>query len=139
MPAHHATAVGRGRDRTAMILMITLAVATVGAFVGAALTFGAVPQDRIVAEGWRMLAFPVFAGLFLLLGLFPRRMPGLWELVFFQKAGVTVLVALLAPHVIGISQSDRAPDVILVDGTLAVVTLVSYVLAKGWRAWAAAR
>ena len=126
-------------DRLAAILMITLGVATVGAFAGAVWTFSAVTQDRIIAEGWRMLAFPVFAGLFTLLGLFPRRMPGLWELVFCQKAGIAALVALLAPNVVGVTQSDNAHNVVLVDGTLAVVTLASYVLAKGWRAWTPGR
>ena len=123
------------RDRVAAILMILLAIASVGAFAGAAWTFGAVPADRIIAEGWRMLAFLVFAGLFFLLAVFPRRMPGLWELVFLQKAGIAVLVALLAPDAVGVSTGDNGHNVVLVDGTLAIVTLVSYLLTKGWRAW----
>ena len=126
---------GRTRDLIAKVLMIALGIATIAAFAGAAATFGGVSEDRIIAEGWRMLAFPVFAGIFFLLAFFPRRTPALWELVILQKAGITVLIALLAPSTVGLSQSDNAPVVMMVDGMLAVVTLTSYVLTKGWRAW----
>ena len=62
------------RDRLARILMITLGIASVGAFATPALTFQSFAPDRINIETWRMFGFLVFAGLFTLLGLFPRRM-----------------------------------------------------------------
>ena len=129
------------RDRLARILMITLGVATLGAFANAAFEFGAVAPERINVEAWRMLAFPVFAGLFVLLGLFPRRMPGVWELVFFQKAGIAVFLAFFieAAPVAGAPFSDNADTIITVDAVLAVVTFVSYLLTQGWRAWSPSR
>ncbi len=121
------------RDRLARILMIVLGVATAGAFANAALTFGTVPPDRIAVEAWRMFAFVVFAGLFTLLGLLPRRMPGLWELVLFQKAAVPVFLAFFVKAGAAMSLTDAG--IIPVDTTLVVVTFFSYVLTQGWRAW----
>ncbi len=125
------------RDRLARILMIVLGVATAGAFANAALTFGAVAPDRIAVEAWRMFAFVVFAGLFTLLGLFPRRMPGIWELVLFQKAAVPIFLAFFVKAGAAASLTDAG--IIPVDTTLVVVTFFSYLLTQGWRAWLPAR
>lgn len=124
------------RDRVARTLMILLGVSTVGAFANAALHFGAIAPERVNIEAWRMFAYVVFAGLFTLLGLFPRRMPGLWELVFFQKAAVAVFLTFFVHGgAIGAYYADNASSITSVDFALAAVTLVCYVLARGWRAW----
>ncbi|HEY0300538.1 MAG TPA: hypothetical protein VGC36_04360 [Rhizomicrobium sp.] len=124
------------RDRLARVLMIVLGIASVGAFANAAYGFGATLPERINIEAWRMLAFLVFAGLFILLGLFPRRLPGIWEIAFFHKAAITIFVLFIVPtHIADAPLSDNTGNIILVDGSLAIVTLVSYVLAKGWRSW----
>ncbi|MEI9888201.1 MAG: hypothetical protein WDN08_17230 [Rhizomicrobium sp.] len=116
--------------------MIVLGVASIGAFANAASDFGSILPERVNIEAWRMLAFLVFAGLFILLGLFPRRLPGIWELAFFHKAAITIFVMYIVPtHIADAPLSDNTGNIILVDGSLAIVTLVSYILAKGWRSW----
>ncbi|MBA2813284.1 hypothetical protein E0500_039715 [Streptomyces sp. KM273126] len=62
-------------------------------------------DDRIVIESWRTFEYVVFAGLWTVLALWPRRIPGLFELVLFQKTAVTVL----AFAVWGVPES-RVPD-----------------------------
>ncbi|MEI9989627.1 MAG: hypothetical protein WDM86_06280 [Rhizomicrobium sp.] len=128
--------VSPARDRLARLLMLVLGIASIGAFANAALGFHAIAPARINIEAWRMLAFLVFAGLFILLGLLPRRLPGIWELAFFHKAAITIFVLFIVPtHIAGASVSDDSSNIVMVDGSLAVVTLLSYVLAKGWRSW----
>jgi hypothetical protein len=119
-----------GRDRLAKFLMCLLGVSTLAAFANAAVAYPSVPADRAIVEAWRMLAYPVFGGLFILLGLFPRRIPGLWELVFYQKAGVAIFLAFFVTAAAGPKST-----IIAVDGSLAGVTLLCYVLTQGWRAW----
>lgn len=116
------------RDRLAKILMILLGLSAIGTFMGAAATIGEFAPDRIGVEIWRMLGYLVFAGLFVLLGIFPRRLPGLWELVFFHKAGKAALLVL-------VFEATDPELTIIVDSTLSVVTLFCYFLAQGWRAW----
>lgn len=125
------------RDRIARILMITLGIASVGAFANAALEFNAIAPDRVNVETWRMFGYLVFAGLFTLLGLFPRRMTGIWELALFHKIGVAVFLAYFvkAETATGAYFADGAANIILVDAILAATTFVSYLLAQGWRAW----
>ncbi len=127
------------RDRLARILMITLGVASVGAFATPALTFDTFPPERINVETWRMFGYLVFAGLFTLLGLFPRRMTGIWELVLFHKAGVALFLAYFVrpDPAANVSFVDNADSIILVDTALAVTTLFCYLLTNGWRAWSA--
>lgn len=123
------------RDRLARLLMITLGIATVGAFANAAIELRDVAPDRINVEVWRMFAFLVFAGLFTLLGLFPRHMTGVWELVFAQKAGVAVFLAFFAKAGAGADASLTDAGEIPVDSALAAITFFCYVLTQGWRAW----
>jgi hypothetical protein len=120
------------RDRLAKILMILLGLSAVGAFAGAAATIGDFAPDRVGVEIWRMLGYLVFAGLFILLGIFPRRLPGLWELVFFHKAGKVVLLVF-------IFETADPELTIVVDSTLSVVMLFCYWLTRGWRAWTPVR
>jgi hypothetical protein len=114
-------------------------IATLGAFANAARAFPTIAPDRVNIEAWRMFAYLVFAGLFTLLGLFPRRMPGLWEVVFFQKAAVAVfLTFFVAAHSAGAYYADSATSISAVDAVLAALTLACYVLTRGW-AFSAAR
>jgi hypothetical protein len=118
-----------GRDRLAKVLMGLLAASTLAAFASSVLAYPSAPPDRAIVEAWRMLTYPVFGGLFVLLAWFPRRTPGLWELVFYQKAGVAIFLAVFAKAAAG------QPMVVAVDGSLAGVILVCYGLTEGWRAW----
>lgn len=120
------------RDRIAKILMILLGLSAVGAFAGAAATIGEFAPDRVGVEIWRMLGYLVFAGLFVLLGIFPRRVPGLWELVFFHKASKVVLLVF-------VFEASDPELTIVVDSVLSAVTLFCYWLTQGWRAWSPVR
>jgi hypothetical protein len=116
------------RDRTSAVLMILLGVSALAAFADGAGKLDAFGPDRVGVELWRVLGYLVFAGLFVLLGLYPRRMPGVWELVFFHKAAKVVLLLFVF--------DATAPQLtIAVDSVLAAVTLACYVLTKGYRAW----
>lgn len=132
---HVANPVPAARDKIARFLMIALSVATLGAFANAAAEFGTLPPDRLIVGTWQMLGFAVFAGLFALLAIWPRRMPGLWELILLHKVGVTLMNIGFIGTVSGPMPSDNPTAVVMIDGTLVVVTLLAYVLAKGWRAW----
>ena len=123
-----------GRDWAAMALMLLAALGALVAFVGSVgAVIGAGP-DAEVAESWRMYGFLVFAGLFVLLALHPRRYPGVWELVIFHKAAMAVTAAAF----VGEGASD-AFSVSIADGTLAITTLVAYVLSRGYAGWARLR
>ncbi|MDZ4870209.1 MAG: hypothetical protein SGI91_23040 [Alphaproteobacteria bacterium] len=125
------------RDRLARILMIGLGLASVGAFATPALTFDSFPPERVNIEAWRMFGYLVFAGLFTLLGLFPRRMTGIWELVLFHKAGVAIFLAYFVKPdpAANVTFVDSTNNIILVDTALTVVTFFCYLLTSGWRAW----
>lgn len=125
------------QDRAARYLMIALAVATLGAFANAAVEFGALPPDRLIVGTWQMLGFAVFAGLFALLAVWPRRMPGLWELILAHKIGVTLVNFGFIGVVSGPMPSDNPAAVVAIGGALVVATLLAYVLAQGWRPWVA--
>lgn len=130
-----ANPVPAARDKSARYLMIALSVATLGAFANAAAEFGRLLPDRLIVGTWQMLGFAVFAGLFALLAIWPRRLPGLWELILFHKIGVTLMNLGFIGTVSGPMPSDNPAAVVMIDGTLVVVTLLAYVLAKGWRPW----
>lgn len=115
--------------------MVALGVSTLGAFANAAIEMGTAAPDRVVAHVWEMLAYPVFAGVFTLLGLYPRRMPGLWELVLFQKLGITGFGLISLGAASGTLASDDPLNRLMIDAVLVGLTIVGYVLAKDWRAW----
>lgn len=84
----------------ARAIMILLGLGTIGAFIAASAQFGLFGQAALNVEAWRMLGLPVLAGMFILLGLFPHQMPGLWELLIFHKAGVPLfLIPYLSTNV----------------------------------------
>lgn len=132
---HAASPIPAARDKAARYLMIALSVATWGAFANAAAEFRTLPPDRLIVGTWQMLGFAVFAGLFAVLAIWPRRMPGLWELILFHKIGVTLMSIGFIGTVSGPMPSDNPTAVVMIDGTLIVVTLLAYVLAEGWRPW----
>mgnify|MGYP003666575983 CR=1 FL=1 len=134
---HHAeTDVAPARDRIARYLMIALGISSLAVFVGTAMQFHIYGPDRINVEAWRMFGFSVFAGLYFVIAFYPRRVPGLWELVFYHKAGVAIFLGFFVGATTSTTVSDTTSTVIVVDLLLAGTTAVAYVLAKGWRAWA---
>jgi hypothetical protein len=124
------------KDRIAKGLMIMIGVYSLIVTLGTALRFAAVPPDRIIVDTWRMLAFPVFGGLFILLGLFPRRMPGLWEMAFYHKVGVAIFLFIFTgAQNTNSTLGENAFFVVFNDLFLATVITSSYLLTKGWKAW----
>lgn len=125
-----AVTVATWRDRAATGLMLLV---TLGAFVAFVTSIGAAttasPATQVV-EIWRMYGFIVFAGLFMLLAFWPRRYAGIWELVILNKVALSITGLVLLGQAI-----TDAQTILIFDGSLAVITIVAYVLAKGYAAW----
>lgn len=125
-----ATASSTIRDRLALTLMI---VSAGGAGVAALTSIGDVaaagPATQQV-EAWRLWGFVMFAGVFALLAVGPRRYPGLWELAIADKAALTVTEALLVGR-----HAANAPSSAIIDGVLTIVLLASYLLSRGYAGW----
>jgi hypothetical protein len=118
------------RDRIATGLMLVSALGALYAFatsIAAVQMAGPATQQ---VETWRMFGFLMFAGVFVLLGVWPRRMPGLWELTIADKVGLTVMEALLIRN-----HADGAQFAAVSDGILSVVLMAAYVLSRGYTAW----
>lgn len=118
------------RDRIARIILIFAALGAVFAFVSAIASVQSATPTAVVAEVWRMYGLLVFAGLFSLLAVGLRRLTGVWELVIFHKAATAITVAFS----IGRAVPD-ATTVAVIDGVLAVTTLIAYLLARGFAGW----
>jgi hypothetical protein len=116
-----------------MVLMLLAAFGALSAFVGSVGTATAASPETVVVEAWRTYGFAVFAGLFVLLALRPRRYAGVWELVIFHKGAMSVTAALVGGGATG------APTVVMVDGILAAMTIAAYFLARGYTGWARLR
>src|SRR2546425_6148801 len=122
------------RDRIATGLMLLAAVSAFIAFISDAGTVAAANPATLVVELWRWYGFFLFTGLFVLLAFWPRRYPGIWELVLLDKAALSVTGLVLLQRGV-----EGAQTILIADGLLAVVTLIAYVLAKGYTGWARLR
>lgn len=120
-PSPRADRIGRG-------LMALNAVLTLGAFADGVRVMVSAPDDRLVVEIWRTFAYVVFAGLWALIAAWPRRVPGVWELVLFQKFAITV-------YYFAIGDVPHAQTAALVDLWLVSTTALAYVLCRGWDSW----
>ncbi len=118
------------RDRIAMFLMLLAASGALYALisaVGVALSAG--PETQQV-EWWRAFGFVVFTVLFVLLAFWPRRYPGIWELVLLDKAALTLVeVALIG------NQAANAASTAVSDGILTLLILAAYILSRGYSSW----
>jgi hypothetical protein len=120
----------RQRDRISFGLMGLLGLAAIFAFFRKLGMMDAYEGARAVVEAWRLLGYLVFAALYFLVAAFPRRTPGIWELLFAHKAAMVVLILTV--------YTDAGEDRMLtlaVDSLLVIVTAAGYFLASGWRAW----
>jgi hypothetical protein len=122
------------RDRSAFVLTIVCAL---GALYACASSIGAVaaagPETQQV-EVWRTLGFAMFAGMFVLLAIWPRRFPGLWELAIADKAALTVAEVLLIQN-----NAVNAQSTAIADGILTVFLLAAYILSRGYTSWSIPR
>ena len=118
------------RDRIATVLMLVSALGALYAFftaIGAVQAAGPATQQ---VETWRMFGFLMFAGVFVLLGVWPRRLPGLWELTIANKVGLTVVEALLIRN-----QAVGAQFTAISDGILSAFLVAANILSQGYTAW----
>jgi uncharacterized transporter YbjL len=118
------------RDRIATALMLVSALGALYAFItaiGAVQTAGPATQQ---VETWRMFGFLMFAGVFILLGVWPRRLPGLWELTIANKVGLTIAEALLIRN-----NAAGAQFTAISDGILSAFLVAAYLLSRGYTAW----
>ncbi|MEV4620133.1 hypothetical protein AB0J74_15675 [Asanoa sp. NPDC049573] len=119
-----------GRDRAARVLLGLAAVGAAGAALTAAGTVLDADGATTVVETWRAYGLVVFTGLFVLLAISPRGYRGVWELVIFHKVAMTVTALLYAAHG-GIADTAA---IIGWDGSVSVLLVGAYVLARGWTA-----
>lgn len=117
-------------DRIAALLIILAALGAVyGAVTGAAAAGAAGAETKLV-EWWRVTGLLMFAGIFVLLAIGPRKYPGLWELVIFNKLILTVIES----NLIG-QNAANAQFSAVVDGILIAVILTAYFISQGYRSW----
>ncbi|MBM7085560.1 hypothetical protein [Micromonospora humidisoli] len=118
----------RWQDRTGRILMAITAAATLVPFVEGVSRLGGLPDDLILTEYWRTCAYIVFAGMWAMLAVAPRKQRGMWELLLFHKLAVTVQAAFIldVPH---------ALRTLFADGFVSATTIAAYVLCRGWHTW----
>jgi hypothetical protein len=125
-PREHAPT----REWLANILMLVAAVAAFYAFItgiGVALASG---PDTQQVQWWRVLGYLMFTGLFILLAYWPRRYPGLWELLIADKALLTIVeIFLIRNHAADAVTTAEA------DGILTVILVASYLLSRGYSSW----
>jgi hypothetical protein len=112
-----------GRSLTALA-----ALGALFAFISGFSSAHMVSPDRLWVELWRLVGFLLFAAIFVLLTLRPRRSAGLWELGFFHKASMAV-ISLFIPTAAEASMAG------MIDGILAMMLLAAYFLTRGWRSW----
>ncbi|MET8160409.1 hypothetical protein ABZT47_28960 [Sphaerisporangium sp. NPDC005289] len=115
-------------DRIGRTLMAVDAAATLVAFAGGILIMTSVSDDRVITEAWRTLAYVVFAGLWIVLAVAPRRQWGLWELLLFHKGAITVYCFVMW-------DKPDAAQTAIIDLFVLVTTAVAYVLCRGWTSW----
>lgn len=122
------TGVPLWQDRLGRALMFLAAIGAVSAFVSALDVVRAAPPATVWVETWRMYGYLVFAAMFLLLGVRPRRSAGVWEIAFMHKAALAATAPALwdAPEV-AVAAS--------VDGALALMLVIAYACTRGWRSW----
>ena len=118
------------RDRIAGILMLIAALGALLAFISSIGTAAAAGLDTQQVEWWRVFGFLLFMVLFVFLALWPRRYPGLWELIILDKAALTVVEFILAGH-----QAANAFSAAVIDAVLTVFILAAYLLSKGYTSW----
>jgi hypothetical protein len=121
------------RDRIAMALLLLSAAGALVSFLGSIGAAVTASSETQVVEIWRAYGYLVFAGLFVLLAFWPRRFPGVWELAIFHKVALTISALTI------ISGAADAGTIVVADGLVAIFLIVSYVLTRGYAAWARLR
>jgi hypothetical protein len=124
------------RRRLASGLLAVAAISALGSAAGGITDLATADPELKVLEAWGAYGLVVFAGLFVLLALRPRAMPGVWELAIFDKAALTLTAMTW------LSAEPPVADaavVVTVDGALTVLLVAAYLLTRAWTAWRPAR
>ena len=85
-------------------------------------------DGTLVLQAWQTFAFVLFAALWASVVLWPRRIPGTWELLMGHKIAIVTFCLL-------VSDVPDAKVTAGIDGYLVISTITAYILCKGWRAW----
>ena len=87
------------------------------------------PDSTIVVELWRMIGFCTFAALFAFLAYNPQSSRALWSIVIGNKLALTIAGLFLQ----GNTAVTGAGDLVVFDGALTLLLIVSSILAGVWR------
>ncbi|BCJ61804.1 hypothetical protein [Micromonospora endophytica] len=118
----------RWQDRTGRVLMAITAAVTLVPFVEGLTRLGDLPEELILTEYWRTCAYIVFAGMWAMLAVAPRKQRGMWELLLFHKIAVTVQAAFIL-------DVPRAELTLIADAFVSATTIAAYLLCRGWHTW----
>jgi hypothetical protein len=110
--------------------MLVSAIGALYAFVTAAGVAAQAGPATQQVEAWRAVTFSVFAAIFVLLAIWPRRYPWLWEIVIVNKVALTLVEALLITK-----HATSADTAAVADAVLSVLLITSYLLSRGYLAW----
>jgi hypothetical protein len=120
----------RIRDQIATGLMLLCALAAGYAFVTAIGAVQNAASDVQMVETWRLFGFAFFACTFVLLAVWPRRYPGLWEVLIINKAALTIAGFVL------IGQGAEGADLsAFSDLVLTILLIAAYLLSRGYVSW----
>jgi hypothetical protein len=108
----------------AKTLMWVAAVAALGAAFSAISNVVDASSATKVVEGWRMIGFATFSGLFALLAWRPRGNGALWAMVIFNKLALSTMGVLFMLQ----GGVKGATDILVFDGGLTVLLIVAFVL-----------
>jgi hypothetical protein len=119
------------KNTSLLIVKILMWLSAVAAFASGVTAIGDVSTAShvtMMAYVWNCYGYFVFAALFALLALRPNGYRGLWEIVILNKVALTATALFLASD----QTITGTSTVIMWDGGLSVVLIVSYILCKGW-------
>lgn len=132
MTVHNSTinAYSPTRDRIAKGIMILAAAAAFYAMIASIGTAISAGPDTMQVEWWRAFGFMLFTSLFLMLAFWPRRYPGLWEVIILNKAALTIAEILLIQR-----NAADAFSTAVADGILVLFLIAAYLLSRGYESW----
>ena len=87
-------------------------------------------RDHLIVEGWRTFGFLVFLIMWIMITVWPRQVPGVWELILLHKVAITLFA-------IALGDAAEAQRTALIDAWLVITAIPAYILCRGWVAWRA--
>lgn len=120
-PSRRGDLVGRG-------LMALNSAVTFAVFVHGFSLMAKASDDRLMVEGWRTFGYLVFSAMWAMLAYRPRQVPAMWEMVIFHKIAASILAYTILDTTEGMQSS-------FTDTSVAALTILAYVLCRGWRSW----